>query len=90
MDNKTKRELGFSMNELNDNTILIEGIVQGKVSKRTRTRYERNFSKVSLHLFDRECIEKLQKIEVGTVSNDKNIEEKFTESVYKVAKFLLK
>ena len=57
MDDKTKKTLGFSMNEVDENTILIEGVVQGKVSKKAKYKSERQFSKVSLHLFDEEYIE---------------------------------
>jgi hypothetical protein len=90
MDNKTKKELGFSMNELDDNTILIEGVVQGKVSKKSKMKYEREFSKVSLHLFDKEYIEKLQEIEIELISNNKDIGDKLSDSFTRIARFLMK
>jgi len=90
MNDKTKRRLGFSMNEQNDNTILIEGVVQGNVSQRARAKQEQNFSKISLHLFDKEYIEKLQKVEVKVVNNDRSFREKFALSANKVVALLLK
>ncbi|MDY0388308.1 MAG: hypothetical protein RBT65_14555 [Methanolobus sp.] len=90
MDNKTKKELGFSMNEVDENTILIEGVVQRNVSKKVKMKYEREFSKISLHLFDKEYIEKLQEIEFESVSRNKAVNEKLNESFTKIAKFLMR
>jgi hypothetical protein len=90
MDNKTKKELGFSMNELDENTIIIEGVVQGKTSKKNKIKFEREFSKVSLHLYDKDYIERLQKIEFDVISNNKDINDRLTDSFSRIAKFLMR
>lgn len=90
MDNKTRKELGFSMYEVDENTILIEGVVQGKASKKAKVKYEREFSKISMHLFDKEQIEKLQEIEIDAERYNKDINEKLSESFSKIVRFLMK
>lgn len=90
MDNKKKKELGFSMNEVNEYTILIEGVVQGKASKKAKMKHEREFSKISLHLFDKEYIEKLQEIEIEIISNNKDAGDILSTSFSRIAKFLMK
>ena len=89
MDSKTQKDLGFSMVEINDNTILIEGVVQKKISKKAKAKRERQFSKIALHLFDREYIEKLQEIEFEIVLEEKDSLEKLKERFYKLAGRLL-
>lgn len=83
MDNRAIERLGFSMSEQSNNTILIKGVAQGNVSKKIRAKRERNFSKISLHLFDREYVERLQKVEVKNVNNNRSIGEKLALSVSK-------
>lgn len=90
MDNKTKKELGFSMNELDENTIIIEGVVQGKVSKKSKMKSEREFSKVSLHLFDKEYIDRLREIEFEITANNKAIEDRYSDPLSRIARFLMK
>jgi predicted site-specific integrase-resolvase len=71
MEDKELKEIGFSMNEKDEGTIIVEGVVLGKVSKKAKVKYERQFSKVNLHLFDKKYIEHLQKIEVEIVNSQK-------------------
>jgi hypothetical protein len=89
MDNKTQKDLGFSMVEIDDNTILIEGIVQNKSSKKAKVKHERQFSKIALHLFDRDYIEKLQEIEFELVLEEKDTFEKLKEKLNQIAGRLL-
>ena len=90
MDNKTVKKLGFSMSEQNDNTILIKGVVKGNVSKKTRAKQEQNFAEISLHLFDRKYVERLQSVEINIVNNDRSIGEKVALSISKMVGLLLK
>lgn len=89
MDNRTKKDPGFSMVEIDDNTILIEGIVQKKGSKKAKNKNKRQFSKIALHLFDKEYIEKLQEIEFELVFEEKDTFEKLREKFSQIAGRLL-
>ena len=84
------KELGFSMNEIDNDTIIIEGICQDKVSKKTKLKYEREFSKISLHLFEREYIERLQQIEIDVINTEKKSIDIFRECLNNVLKLLMK
>lgn len=90
MNKKNRQEIRFSMNEINDNTVLIEGYVTGKLSKKDKIKIERGFAKISLHVFDKAYIEELQEIVMGDFVNEKSKKVKLIDSLSKIAKFLMK
>ena len=92
MDNKKKKELGFSINEVDESTILFEGIVQKKISKRNKIKIERQFSKVEMHLFDKEYIEHIQQISIEITENEKRKSSHYSVKKYftEIAKLLMK
>lgn len=92
MDNKKKKELGFSINEVDESTILFEGVVQKKLSKRNIIKVERQFSKIEMHLFDKEYIEHIQQIsiEISENSERKSTHHSLKKCLMEMAKFLMK
>ena len=89
MNNKISKEIGFSMNELNEDTVLIEGISYHSTSKKSKIKNERQYSKVNLHLFDKEYIEKLQQIELNLKSQT-NVKVRLLNSLEKLTILLMK
>jgi hypothetical protein len=90
MDNKTIMELGFSMKKMDDSTVIVEGVVNKNVSKKNKSKYEKQFSKVALHLYDKDYIERLQKIEIELVNSDGIARDSIKDCFIHAARLLMK
>ena len=75
MDKKSAKEIGFLLKEKSKNKLVVKGVIKQKVSNRRRKKRDCDFSEVTLHLFDDECLNKLREIEVKIVSEygNKNV-----------------
>jgi len=86
----TKKEIGFSLDDVDGSTVLVKGVANGKGSKRSKLKREKRYSKVSLHLFEKEYIEKLYGMELELVKSQKSAMEAIREMLEQTAKVLMK
>ena len=90
MDIKKMKKIGFKMNVEDDSTILIEGIIRRKVSKKQQKKLESQFSIIYLHTFEKEYIETLQKIKVNIISDSKDSFDVIRDRILQAANLLMK
>ena len=84
------KKIGFKMNVEDDSTILIEGIIRRKVSKKQQKKLESQFSIIYLHTFEKEYIETLQKIKVNIISDSKDSFDVIRDRILQAANLLMK
>lgn len=80
----------ISFNGIDNSTVSVNGKVLGKGSKKAKAKRQRNYAKLSLHLFDKDYIEKLYMIEIESVKFDRNKQEFLRGLALSAVKVLMK
>ena len=87
---KTAKQVGFSMNRVDEDTIEIRAIPRNNLSGKKRVAFNKRVSVVGLHVFDKKQLDRLQKIEEKIHRERKSRNNTIKESIRTLGKLLIK
>jgi hypothetical protein len=80
----------ITLNDFDDSTVIVRNVITKKMKKNIKDKRKRNNKEVSLHLFDKEYIEKLYSLEIPRVDNARTSYDIFKSVMVNAAKVLMK